>query len=45
MPVALREGGLRYYFFSNEGSRPSRRIFMSKAATGTLKSGLNPRYR
>jgi hypothetical protein len=22
MPVALRQGGLRYYFFSNEGQLP-----------------------
>jgi hypothetical protein len=44
MPVALRQGGLRYYFFSNEGQPPELPIFMSKAAAGTPRFGLSLAY-
>jgi hypothetical protein len=36
MPVALRQSGLRYYFFSNEGQPPE---------VATQKCGWNRKYR
>jgi hypothetical protein len=39
MPVVFRDGGLRYFFFSNEGFRASRVTSTSKVAAGTPKSG------
>ena len=39
MPVIFREGGLRYFFFSNEGSPREGRISMSKAEVAMPKFG------
>lgn len=44
MPVALRHGGLRYYFFSNGGGRLSRPIFMSRVPVATQRYGWNQPY-
>jgi len=45
MPVALRQGGLRYYFFSNEGQPPEPLHIHVKRGGRTTISGLNLPYR
>lgn len=55
MPVALRQGGLRYYFFSNEGQPPEpphihvkgggrdAKIWLEPAISIADSYGFNPR--
>lgn len=44
MPVALRQGGLRYYFFSNEGQPPELPHIHVNGAAGTPRFGLSLAY-
>ncbi|QAU47336.1 DUF4160 domain-containing protein [Bradyrhizobium guangzhouense] len=55
MPVALRQGGLRYYFFSNEGQPPEpphvhvkgggrdAKVWLEPAVSIADSYGFNPR--
>lgn len=45
MPVALRQGGLRYYFFSNEGQPPEPAHIHVKGGGRMPRSGSNRPYR
>lgn len=42
MPVALRHGGLRYYFFSNEGRPPEPPLIHVKGGSRDAKIWLEP---
>jgi hypothetical protein len=44
MPVVFRQGGLRYYFFSNEG-QPPEPIHIHIKGGRDARFGWNPRYR
>ncbi|MGT2436283.1 DUF4160 domain-containing protein [Bradyrhizobium betae] len=44
MPVALRQGGLRYYFFSNEGQPPELPHIHVKGGGRDAKIWLEPRH-
>ena len=45
MPVVFREGGLRYYFFSNEGVPREPPHIHVKGGGATRKFGWSRRYR
>jgi hypothetical protein len=45
MPVVFRDGGLRYYFFSNEGLPREPRHVHVKGGGKDAKSGLSPKSR
>jgi Domain of unknown function (DUF4160) len=45
MPVVFRHGGLRYYFFSNEGQPPEALHIHVKGGGRDAKIWLEPEYR